>query len=312
LASSISERKQFGLKGRMQIMSIQDRTKEVLARMNITPTLPENSLQDFYKVRDSKAVVGKQVLKYIFDEEVFQEYGLNLIPITDVHLGARHSNVAYFQAFVDLILATPNAVTILNGDLAETATKVSVGAAMFEEVMNIPEQLETLVAILKPLAEAGKILGVGPGNHEERVANLIGINPMQILADKLNVPYFGYQGFFKVVVKDIPYKIAFHHGTGGGSTNGSKTNSAERMNKVVLADLYVSGHTHGRQTHQDLIYTFDDETDTVMPWMRTYVVAGSFMEYFGGYSEMKALAPSITGAVSIQLSSVKKDIRVYL
>lgn len=293
-------------------MSIQERTAKVLEAMGIQPIAIEDSLESFYRVRNSKTPMGKKVHKYEFNEEIFQQNGLTIIPITDVHLGSKHANIPYFKAFVDHILAVPNCVTILNGDLAEIATKISVGSAMFEEDIHIPEQLELLAEILKPLADAGKILGMGPGNHEERVAQMIGINPMQMLAKELNVPYFGYQGFFKVVVNNLPYKIAFHHGTGGGSTSGSKTNSAERMNKVVLADLYVSGHTHGRQTHQDQIFMFDDEQDLVLPWVRTYVVGGSFLEYFGGYSEMKALAPSITGAVRIHLSADKKDIRVDL
>lgn len=293
-------------------MSLKKKTESIMAKMGLSAIAPEDSLESFYRVRDSKATVGKKVLKYFFNEDIHKQNGLIVIPITDVHLGSRHSNVPYFKAFVEHILSVPNCVTILNGDLAETATKISVGSAMFEEEMNIPEQLDTLFEILKPLADAGKILGMGPGNHEERVANMIGINPMQILADKLGVPYFGYQGFFKLIVNEIPYKVAFHHGAGGGATSGSKTSAAEKMNKVVLADLYFSGHTHGKQFHKDTIFTFSDEEDMVIPWIRTYVVGGSFLEYFGGYSEMKALAPSITGAVRIHFSSNKKDIRVDL
>lgn len=280
-----------------------------VAKMEVKP---EASLEHFYSVRDMNRRKGKEVLKYVYNEEIHKQHGLIIVPITDVHLGSHHANVAYFKAFIDHILSVPNCVTILNGDLAETATKVSVGAAMFEESDHLPKQLAALYQLLKPLADAGKILGMGPGNHEERVANMIGLNPMEILAEKLGVPYFGYQGFFKVIVGDIPYRIAFHHGVGGGATTGSKSAAAERMNKVVLADLYFSGHTHGRQTHTDMIYEFDDETDELVPWIRTYVVGGSFLEYWGGYSEMKALAPSITGAVRIQLRPDRKDIRVNL
>lgn len=271
----------------------------------------DTSLEDFYTVRDSYKRRGKKIYTYEFNEEIHKKNGLVLIPITDVHLGSRHSNVAYFKAFVKHILDTPNAVTILNGDLAETATKSSVGMAMFEEEQNIPEQLNMLHEILLPLAKAGKILGIGPGNHEERVANLIGINPMQILADKLQVPYFGYQGFFRIIVNGIAYKAAFHHGAGGGSTSGSKTNTAEKMNKVIAnADLYFSGHTHGRQSHQDIIYLMDEESEELIPHIRTYVVGGSFVEYWGAYPEMKALAPSITGLVRCHLHPERKDIRI--
>jgi hypothetical protein len=293
-------------------MSIEKQTQLVLSKMGIQPVPVEKSLETFYGVRDSYKRQGKKVLKYVFNDEVYKLNGLTIVPITDVHLGSKHANVPYFKAFCEYILSTPNCVTILNGDLAETATKISVGAGMFEEDIPIPAQLNALYEILKPLADAGKILGVGPGNHEERVYQMIGINPMELLAEKLEVPYFGYQGFFNIVVNDISYKVSFFHGTGGGATNASKTASSERMNKVVLADLYFSGHTHGRQYHKDLIYQFDEELDELVPWIRTYVVGGSFLEYWGGYSEMKALAPSITGAVRIELRPDTKDIRVFI
>lgn len=293
-----------------------DEVMAMLAKTDVkAPVLKkeETSLDFFYSTRDSYTRRGKQILRYEYNEELYQDHGLIIVPITDVHLGSRHANAEYFKAFIDYIMQIPNCVTILNGDLAETATKESVGTAMFEEEANIPEQLAVLHELLKPLAEAGKILGIGPGNHEQRVENMIGINPMQILAEKLDVPYFGHQGFFQIIVNGINYNCAFHHGSGGGSTVASKSSAAEKMNKVVQADLYFSGHTHGRQYHKDVIYEFPtDGSDELIPVIRTYVVGGSFLEYWGGYSEMKALAPSITGAVRIELRPDKKDIRVFI
>lgn len=270
-----------------------------------------DSLESFYTVRDNHRKGGKRVYTYYFNEELHKQNGLIVVPITDVHLGHKCCNVPAFKAYVQYILDTPNAVTILNGDLAETATKISVGMAMFEEEDHFPKQMAMLEEILKPLADAGKILGCGPGNHEERIANMIGINPMQMLSEKLGIPYFGYQGFFRIVVNGIIYKVVFHHGAGGGSSSGSRTNTGEKMNKVIAnADLYVSGHTHGRQSHQDIIYLMDDESDSLIAHYRTYVVGGSFVEYFGAYPEMKALPPSITGLVRVELRPDKKDIRV--
>ncbi len=294
------------------LMSIENKALTVLKKMGIAPVAAEKSLEVFYGIANNEKRKGKKVLKYVFNTPEYTKDGLIIVPITDVHLGSRHANVPFFKAYVDYILSVPNCVTILNGDLAETATKVSVGAGMFEEEIAIPAQLQVLYDILKPLADAGKILGVGPGNHEERIYQMIGINPMEMLAEKLGVPYFGYQGFFKLIVNDITYTASFYHGSGGGATSASRAKAAEQMNKVVIADLYFSGHTHGRLFHKDIIFTFDEGSDELVPLQRTYVVGGSFLEYFGGYSEMKALAPSITGAVRIELRPDIKDIRVFL
>ena len=270
-----------------------------------------DSLEYFYKVRDSYKKKGKEIHTYEFNEKIHQSQGLILVPITDVHLGNRQANIEYFKAFVQYILEVPNAVTVLNGDLAETATKVSVGKAMFEEDMNFPEQIKMLTEILAPLAKAGKILGIGPGNHEERIANMIGLNPMEILAERLNVPYFGYQGYFRIIVNNINYNCAFFHGAGGGATTGSKANTAEKINKVVPnADLYFSGHIHGKQSHSDVTFMFDSASEELVPHKRTYVVGGSFVEYWDAYPEMKGLAPSSTGLVRCELRPDYKDIRV--
>lgn len=270
-----------------------------------------DSLEYFYQLRRSNAEKVKKTLSYDFSENAsVMENGLILIPITDVHLGNRHANIAYFKLFVKYILETPNCYTILNGDLAETATKISVGMGHFEEDWNLPDQLKMLKEILAPLAEAGKILGMGPGNHEERVANMIGINPMSMLAETLDVPYFGYQGFFSLKVGNVHYTMVAHHGAGGGGTNGSKANASEKMNKVCgNADVYFSGHTHGKMYHPDKIFLFNEQGELV-PKLRHYIVGGSFVEYFGGYPEMKALAPSITGLTRIQLMPDARDVRV--
>lgn len=273
----------------------------------------EDQVEKFYRIQRNKNEPGKKILTYDFVGSPFDDNGLVIVPITDVHLGNRQCNIEHFKEFLNYILETPNCVTILNGDLAETATKVSVGSAMFEEDKNIPEQLDELYRLLEPLAKVGKILGMGPGNHEQRVAHMIGINPMQILAQRLDVPYFGYQGYFRLRVQDVVYRVAFHHGVGGGSTTGAKANSAEKLNKVMpVADLYVTGHTHGKQWHRDEVWMIPDEGYELVRHQRTYVVGGSFLSYFGGYSEEKVLPPSSTGAVYVKLMPNEKEIRVII
>jgi len=292
----------------------KEKLERLVQQMKQTVNLTEEStksLEHFYRVRQDVPLKGKSVISYSFTEPIHHEQGLIIVPITDVHLGHREANLELFKGYIRYILETPNAVTVLNGDLAETATKVSVGKAMFEEAFNFPEQMRLLEELLKPLAEAGKILGCGPGNHEERIANMIGINPMRMLAEKLEVPYFGYQGFFRLQVGEQLYKVVAFHGAGGGASPGAKANTAEKMNKVLgNADLYISGHTHGRQSHTDLIFMMDDESEDLIPHKRTYVVGGSFVDYWDSYPEMKGLAPALTGLVRCEFRADCKEIRV--
>lgn len=290
--------------------SVQSRQRDVMKAFGMDPSISKDHSRDhFYAVKRSHQQEGKQVHTYTFNEPPFDE-GLVIVPIMDVHLGSVESNEEYFQNFLDYILETPNVVTILNGDLAETATKTSVGKAMFEEDRHFHEQMSILKEKLAPLAEAGKILGIGPGNHEERIANLIGLNPMYMLAETLDVPYFGYQGFFRIIVNGITYNIAAFHGAGGGATPGARMNASQKQNKVVAnADLYISGHTHALMGTPDMIYMFDEASDQLVPIVRKYVVGGSFLDYWGGYAEMKALPPSVAGATRIELRPDVKDVR---
>jgi hypothetical protein len=58
-----------------------------------------------------------------------------------------------------------------------------------------------------------------------------------------------------------------------------------------------------------MVYLFN-ESGELVPHKRTYVVGGSFVEYFDAYPEMKGLPPSITGLARVELRPDYKDIRV--
>lgn len=267
----------------------------------------ESALDTFYKMKDVRSNT-KRIVTHELSDGSAPAY---IIPIGDVHLGNKGCNVRKLQYVINLILKTPNCYTIILGDLAETATKESVGKAMFDEDIHLPDQIAAIVSALKPLALKGKILGVITGNHEMRMEYLTGINPMFMIADKLDIPYLGFQGYIRANVGQQSYNIMCHHGVGGGSTAAGKMKSAERLNKVADADIYISGHTHGLNYFFDEIMTFG-QSDEIIPKKRHYVSAGSFLDYWDGYAEMKLLQPSTCGSVFIELRNDVKDVRVTI
>jgi hypothetical protein len=182
---------------------------------------------------------------------------------------------------------------------------------MFDEEMHIPDQMKVLCAVLKPLADCGKILGCLPGNHEMRVEYLTGLNPMALLAERLNIPYMGYQGYIQVKDGNQKYDIMCHHGVGSGGSAAARIRSAERLSAVTDADIYLSGHTHGADYHKNEIWTFSNDGDLI-PKIRHFVVAGSFLDYFNGYAEMKLLQPVGVGSVFIKLMESRKEVRVTI
>lgn len=233
-----------------------------------------------------------------------------LVPLYDVHTGSRTMFRSLFEKTVQFILDTPNCYTILGGDILESATRQSIGLGIFDEHMHLSEQMRYIETTLAPLVNKGKVLGAITGNHEMRPTYLNGWNPMEEIAHALDIPYLGYQGYILLNVSGQEYKIFIHHGTGGGRTKGAKVNAATRPNQVAIADVYITGHLHDRFAIPDTI--FDIEDGRLIQKQRWYVAAGSFLQYFGGYPEMKMLSPSLTGALLLEFSGNSKSVRVHM
>jgi predicted phosphodiesterase len=284
----------------------EGRLKDFLSSINRSVEIPQESALDaFYEIK-RMSNDRKEILKV----RLTNDAPAIIIPVGDIHFGNKTCNIDKLAKILQLILRTPNCYTILIGDLAETATKESVGNAMFDEDFHYPDQIKILTAALKPLVKAGKVLGAITGNHEMRIEYLTGLNPMALLAEKLDIPYFGFQGFIEAKVGDQTYQIMCHHGVGGGSTPAGRVKAAHKLSDVAQADLYISGHTHGCEYEHDEIMVFNDgymESKT-----RHFVVAGSFLNYWGGYAEMKLLQPAKTGSVFIELRHDAKEIRAFV
>lgn len=292
-------------------MSIEQRLDQVLKKFGdvaANQVLYEKKFTEINRV--SNTITEKEVA--IFPSEGRFAEDITIIPISDIHLGCRGCNIRKLEQTIELISETPNCYTVLLGDASETATKTSVGMGVYDEEFDLRQQIRYLKKLMKPMAAGGKILGAVTGNHEMRVAYATSINPMEMLCENLDVPYFGFQGYLALKVGGNNYHILMHHGVGGGCTPAGKLNAMRKLNQVALVDLYMTGHTHGRAYDNDVLWRIDEESGIVVPFVRHYIVAGSYMEYWDGYAEMKALPPSMTGSVSIKLSAENRHINVFL
>jgi hypothetical protein len=233
-----------------------------------------------------------------------------LVPLFDIHYGLKGCNYEILQSYIDYILNTKDCYTFLGGDSCETATRESVGLAMIEEVLHAGPQRRALTDLLRPLAEAGKILFGFPGNHEMRAHKFNEDNPVIEMCYDLGIPFAGYTSFVNIVVNNIPYQIIAHHGSGGGGTIGSKVNAAAKPGHFALADLYISGHSHVRAAWDDSFFEMNDTK--VSKRRRVFVIGGSLVNYFEMYPEMKMLAPNNVGLVMISLSGTTKYVTVTL
>ena len=273
----------------------------------VTSIFSSDYVQEF---SDINSATYKECEKEIIVQE-FEAEKINIIPISDIHLGHKCCNKEKLLEIIKFIEKKPNTYTVLLGDQCECATKTSVGMGIYEEEMNVGAQLKWLYKAFKPLADKGKILGVCTGNHENRLAQFANIDPAQILADKLEVPFLGWQGYLALVVNGIVYTVSAFHGAGGGTSKASKLNMSKKIKHIADCDLYLSGHTHDKMQDEELKYIFDLENKKLAPMKKHFVVCGSFLEYWNSYPEMKGLEPAITGSVLVTLSGDKKEIKVF-
>jgi predicted MPP superfamily phosphohydrolase len=109
-----------------------------------------------------------------------------IYPIADPHVGAAGHDAKGWEAFCKRIVAEPNSYVTLGGDLMNNNTRSSVGSP-WDDTIRPREQKRLLVEQLKPLRDAGKILCIVPGNHENRSLKDADDNPLYDVACKLDL-----------------------------------------------------------------------------------------------------------------------------
>lgn len=299
----------------MQVL--EKKLEETLESLGLKEALKEKRSLDAYRAisRIPDEVRMKKVHRTDFNPKGDK---ITIIPVHDIHYGALNCNKEKFRAYLDYILNTEDTYMLGLGDLIENATKTSVGMGVYDQEVHVGDQIDYIAEALEPLAAAGKILGLMTGNHEFRTSVLIGMDPMYQVCRLLTkatgkeVPYLGYQGFFKWVVGDVVYKAHAFHGRTAATTPGGRINAVRRQNNIMLdADIYLMGHVHTIQDDMDMGYVIDDATDTLVPRRRYYVIGGSLLSYFESYAEMYGLAPSPQGLVRIDLYKTEKRIVIH-
>jgi predicted phosphodiesterase len=237
-----------------------------------------------------------------------------LLPLSDLHIGDPHFNESKFLQLRDWIAGQDKTDVILVGDILNCATKASK-SDIYGERLNPQEAKRKAVEILEPIRH--KIKGMVWGNHERRVYRESGIDVCEDVADRLGVEY-AREGIV-LVHKFKPYETKGNicyvtyatHGFGGGRTKGSKTNVVDKLSSIVQADIYICGHTHFATAFKDSFFIPDLRANRIQRVTRTYVSAGSFLDY-GGYSEDMGLPPAKLGTPRIRLDGRKKNCHVSI
>jgi predicted phosphodiesterase len=242
---------------------------------------------------------------------------LQIYPINDLHVGEKSCDKERFRAFVKFIAETPNAYTVLVGDLLNNAIVSSVSNT-YEEDMTPSEAKKWLREELRPIKN--KILAVVSGNHEYRSAKSTDTHLVEDICDYLDITqlYRPIEAFVKVTFgkrsggHSQAYGIYLTHGAGGGKKPGSAVNRIEELTMSVLADIYICGHFHRKigmkheYRHTDIIH------ETVTERERLFVIASHWASSFGGYASQKMLQPQAKGSAPITLYANRKHFEVTI
>lgn len=242
---------------------------------------------------------------------------ITIIPIADVHIGDKLSNLKLFRETLKRIQEEPNTYTIINGDLCNMALKNSK-SDVYSASLSPMQQVITMVDYLEPIKN--KILVIGTGNHEDRTQKETNIDVMRLIARELGIEERYVDSWWYLYItlgqdnkkRPITYGITGTHGYGGGRKSGGKINRLEDMSQVVIADLYIMSHTHKPISTKGCIYIPYYQSKALSKQEMYYLMTNSFLESDNGYAEKMGFPPSNTSITEATLCSTKKKIKVSI
>jgi len=238
---------------------------------------------------------------------------IEILPLSDLHIGDPGFNEPALRNYLKYVQAEPNRFILLNGDILNNATRNSV-SDIYTETMPPRRQIECAADILTPVSD--RIIGIVSGNHERRTDKESGISPVEILAEKLHVPYFGIEVVLKIQfgwshkARPICYTLYATHGWGGGRLRGGKVNNLERLKNVVICDIYCMAHTHGMAAFPSTVYIPEVRQNMVAERTMWFVNSGSFLNRGDGYAAAKGYEPQMIGCPIIGLEGYQRKVTV--
>jgi len=252
---------------------------------------------------------GQQVVL----KDLSQFSQIYLVPIADLHEGARDADHEVSDGYIKWIADHEDAFTIGNGDLMNCAWKESV-PDLFEDLITPDKAYENLRARLMPIKN--KILMLTRGGHEESIFRKVGADYMARLAYDLgNIPYMPDGGILGVRLSKNNHTRMFWgyatHGWGGARTIGAKVKKVEDLANIANVDFVVLSHDHTAAIHRLNVLDpprarIQFEKPMYLTFQRKLLInTGGFVKY-EGYIQRKGYVPQDLGTPRIRLE-IKKN-----
>jgi hypothetical protein len=250
-----------------------------------------------------------KVIKIDLSSELEQ---IELHTFADEHIGDEHSDIKRVLQRIEYVKNTPNAYCILNGDIIDNATKMSIGD-VYTQTCNPMEQLERAISIFEPIKD--KILCITHGNHENRTYKNEGINISRLIATQLGL-VDRYSPTSAVLFIRLGKDTSNHgrkfryagyvlHGSGGGRKEGAKAIRLADMAGIIDVDFYIHSHTHLPMVFKEAFLRVDTCNSRVSLVTKLFVNTAANLTY-GGYGEAGEFKPTSTDTPVIYLSGIKR------
>jgi hypothetical protein len=242
-------------------------------------------------------------------------------PLGDSHLGSIESAEDDFIRKILECAERKNSYALGMGDYADCITKNDPrfdmeGLAPWVEKGNITEsQRKRVVEVLKPLAESGKLIALGTGNHEEEIHLRHQCDMTRNICADLKVPYAGYSCFvvltFRRKGSTESHQYIWHswHGAGSAQTEGARLMRLVRLVNDIEAHIYTMGHLHAMTSHTpDRLMCIRGRVKSVKlaatitgSWLKAYTQPKGDQLLSPGYAEKKGYKPSRIGCPIINI-----------
>ncbi len=242
-----------------------------------------------------------------------------LVPLADTHIGDPNFTEPLFKEYVEYIVRTPNAYTILNGDICNLPTRISP-SDLFSQQYTPQGSLDKARVLLSKLK--GKCLGVVDGTHEDRIQKFCGLCPGAILAEDLStkeVPsYYSSDGLYlKVYFGEMGNRqncffVYATHGWVNARKMGGVVLSMEELAYAIHADVYITSHSHRMEVHKLNYMMPSFKGNALLPTPKTLISTGAFLEYGKGYAIKKGYQSPHPGTVKIELKLKGNEKRVEI
>lgn len=209
--------------------------------------------------------------------------------VADVHIGAKEADIEGFQKFLGKVRNEPDSYLVIVGDVLNNGTRDSL-TNVYEETMPPSAQVELAAELLEPVKD--RILGAVGGNHEQRSAKAVDLDPLFQVFSILRIPEVYRQNFAFVRIVLERGNITDHYAL--YLTHGKSASKQRRFAQSAVegVDAVIAGHTHNGsvEKHARLVLS-NRNAISIKPMIS--MTATSWLNY-GGYSARGQFIPSAT------------------